>query len=543
MNKIAQYLQEHLAGEVMDSADARKFFSTDTSIFKIAPQVIVYPRVENDIRKTARFAWQLAERGRNMPITARGLGTDQGGGAIGEGLIVAFPAHMNKLLNFDSGKNTFTIQPGLNYGKLQQTLQTHGLFLPPFPSSSEYSTVGGAIANDSAGIKSIKYGTTKDYIKSLRVVLANGEIINTARINKRELSHKMGLATFEGEIYRSVDAILEDNKKLIAKRPLNVTQNVAGYNIWGIKQKDGSIDLTPLFVGSQGTLGVIVEATLSADVYNPKTSLIAAFFDDTSKAGQAALKLRELAPSALEMIDGRLLNFLDKHNPSQLKNLIKKPFPSVVLLVEFDDISKRSQHKKIKKATRILKNLDAEFKVAYDQLEQEDLWKIRHSSATVVWQQVGSKKALPIVEDGIVPAEKLSDYISNIYKLFENYHLDVAIWGHAGSANLKLRPFLDLTQVGDRQMVFKLMDAYYRMIIAMGGSTTAEHNDGRLRAPYLKALYGPEIYEVFQKIKQTFDPYAILNPGVKIDVSIKDLQPLVRHEYSLDHLYSHMPRS
>ena len=137
MNKVAHYLQEHLSGEVMTSEDARKYFATDGSIFAVKPSVIVYPRNENDVRKTARFAWQLAERGRVIPITPRGLGTDQAGGALGSGIMMVFPAHMNRVLELDAKTGNVTIEPGINYGKLQQTLHTHGRFLPPFPSSME----------------------------------------------------------------------------------------------------------------------------------------------------------------------------------------------------------------------------------------------------------------------------------------------------------------------------------------------------------------------------------------------------------------------
>ena len=151
MNKVAHYLQEHLAGEVMTSVDARKYFSTDGSVFEVVPAIIAYPRNENDVRKTARFSWQLAERGRVIPITARGAGSDQSGAAIGEGIILVFPAHMHKILEFDSKSGDVSVEPGVNYGKLQQTLHTHGRFLPPFPASIQYSTIGGAVGNNAGG--------------------------------------------------------------------------------------------------------------------------------------------------------------------------------------------------------------------------------------------------------------------------------------------------------------------------------------------------------------------------------------------------------
>ena len=346
MNKIAQYLQEHLIGEVTTSVDAREYFSTDGSIFKLTPQIIVYPRNENDIRKACRFSWQLAERGHAIAITARGSGTDQGGGAIGDGVMLVFPAHMNKILSLDTNKGLVSIQPGINYGKLQETLHTHGLFLPPFPASMEFSTLGGAIANNASGEKTIRYGSTKNYVKQIKMVLSNGEVITTGRISKHELNHKMGLATFEGEIYRTIDALITDNKDLIEKSQPRVTKNSAGYNVWDIKGKDGTVDLTPLIVGSQGTLGIVSEAKLETESYNPKTTLLVGFFNDIDKAGTATTKLRSLNPSALEIVDEHLLSFVDKYNPNQLAGIVEKPFAKIVLFVEFDDLSNRTQAKK-----------------------------------------------------------------------------------------------------------------------------------------------------------------------------------------------------
>ncbi len=168
MNKIAQYLQGHIDGEIITGTDARRQFSTDSSIFTIIPNVIVYPRNENDIRKATKFTWQLAERGRIFPITARGSGTDQSGAAIGSGLLIIFPAHLHRILELNGKTGSVTVEPGINYGKLQQALYTHNRFLPPSPSSMEYSTIGGALANNASGARSIKYGSTIDFVKSLK---------------------------------------------------------------------------------------------------------------------------------------------------------------------------------------------------------------------------------------------------------------------------------------------------------------------------------------------------------------------------------------
>ncbi len=545
MSKIAHYLQEHMSGEVMISRDARKYFSTDGSVFEVTPAVIAYPRNENDVRKAARFSWQLAERGRVIPITARGSGTDQSGGALGEGIMLVFPAHMNRVLELDSKTGVVVIEPGINYAKLQQTLHTHNRFLPPYPSSIDYCTVGGAIANNAAGEKTIKYGNTRDYVKSLRVVLANGEVIETGRVSKRDLGKKLGLATLEGEIYRNLDALFEENRDIISQMTLNVTKNSAGYAIEQVLRKDGSFDLTPLIVGSQGTLGIVTEATIETAAYSPANTLMAAYFDDIQVAEEVVIELRNLPvmPSALEMVDENLLNFIHEHNPNQLKGIVDPPFHKLVMLIEFDDISERTRKRMTKRAQKILDKYQVAYQTETDPAKKEDLWKIRHSAAAVIAHTEGNTKALPIIEDGIVPVDRFKDYLNAVYDMFARYHLRVALWGHAGNANLHMQPFLDLAQVGDRQKVFKIIDDYYTTVIGMGGSTSGEHNDGRLRAPYLEKLYGPEVYVLFQKIKQIFDPYGILNPGVKINVGLDDIKPLLRKEYSMEHLYDHMPRS
>lgn len=545
MSKVAHYLQEHLTGEVMTSPDARRYFATDGSIFAMSPAIVVYPQNENDVRKTARFTWQLAERGRIIPITARGAGTDQGGAALGTGIMMAFPAHMNRVVEFDSKTGVVVVEPGINYGRLQQTLHTHGRFLPPFPASLEYCTVGGAVANNASGEKTVKYGSTLDYVRSLRVVLANGEVIETYRLSKREFNKKLGLATFEGEIYRAVDALLDEQKQTLENMELRVTKNAAGYNLLDIKRKDGSFDLTPLFVGSQGTLGVVTEITLETEPYNPQTTLIAASVENLNDLQAVVAEIKDKVPevSALEMVDKNLLELVQTINPNALHGVVDGPFPAAILLIELDESSDRAQRGHVKKVLKIVERYTNHVQKETDPIAQERLWKIRHASAVVSSHANGAKKALPIIEDGVVPLDKFSEYIEGVYELFQRHHLQAAVWGHAGDANLHMQPFLDLSQVGDRQQVFRLMDEYYALLISLGGSTSGEHNDGRLRGPYLEKLYGPALYSVFKKVKQICDPYGTLNPGVKIDVTLEDIKPLVRGSFSMEHLYDHLPRS
>lgn len=545
MNKVANYLQEHIIGEVLTTSDVRRYFSTDGGVFQVIPSLVVYPKNVQDVRKVARFSWQLAEKGHNLPITARGRGSDQGGAAIGSGIIMVFPAHMNRLLELDAKRRLARIQPGMNYRAFQESMHSHGLFLPPYPSSIDYATLGGAIANNTAGEKTVKYGAIRNFVENLEVVLANGEVIQTGRISKKELEKRKGYTSFEGEIYRQLDGLINDNWELIQKHALtpNVSKNSAGYALAQVRVKDGSVDLTPLFVGSQGTLGVVTEAIIKLEPYTPNTTLFRINLDNLEQAAEVVGNLMQMQPSALEVVDSNLLNFLTKISPNRLKGLVDQPFPALVLLAEFDDVSGRAQLKKAKKVEKWLSKQQVKFVVTQDAEEQQRLWSIRHSAAAVIWHVEGTKKALPIIEDGVVPREKFSEFVKAIYQLFEKYGLQVAIWGHAGDANLHLQPFLDLGILGDRQKVFKLMEEYYDIVLQMGGSTCGEHNDGRLRAPFLPKVYGPEMYDLFRQVKRIFDPYNTLNPGVKIDVTFKDLVPILRHEYSMEHLADHLPRT
>jgi FAD/FMN-containing dehydrogenase len=444
MNKVAHYLQEHLIGEVMTTSDARQYFSTDGSILSITPSIIVYPRNENDVRKTARFTWQLAERGRVIPITARGSGTDQSGAALGDGIILAFPAHMNRILELDGKSGDIILEPGINFGKVQQTLFTHNRFIPPYPSSFEYSTLGGAVANNASGQKSVKYGSTSDYVNGLRVVLANGEVIQTGRISKREVNKKMGLATFEGEIYRNLDTLFEENSQLI--KSINTVNTSAGYDISKVRRKDGSYDLTPLFVGSQGTLGIVTEISLQTEPHNPNTTVIAAHIHEIEVMTEVIKELRAMKekPSSIEMVNEHLLQFVHDNNPNQLKGLLQTPYPKIYLIIEFDNPADRNQKKLAKKVSKMLKSKHIELNVETEHNAIEDIWRVRHSAASFISYADKNARAIPVIEDGIVPVERIGEFLKEVYALLSRNNLPPVVWGSVGAGVVHARPILDL---------------------------------------------------------------------------------------------------
>jgi len=541
MSKVAHYLQEHLTGEVVSSADVRRHLAHDASVLRLVPAMAVYPRDENDVRKTARFCWQLAERGQVVPITARGGGSDTSGAAIGSGVLMLFTAHMNRLLTLDPKKKFVTVEPGVTYDKLEQTLYTHGLFLPPCPSSAAYATIGGGLANNVIGDKSVKYGDTLKYVRSLRVVLANGEIIETGPINKRELSHKMGLSTFEGQIYRELDAFLEENAELIHgnAEANRAAHNGVGYNLAGVKKKD-HFDLTPLMIGSQGSLGIITEATLDIEPYSPQTSLALVSLNSLSDLERLLPEVLKLKPSICDMINKAALGSVAKLNPKQLTNVLDATNAEIHLFIEFDGKDSARKHA-IKALGKLAEGFDGYFSDADIYESQQRIWKIRESVATIMIQPDKQRRAVPMAENVVVPIDKLVEFMDQAEKIFADSGEEAAMWGHAGSGVVRMQPQLDLAQVGDRQKFFKLSEELYGLTTSLGGSLSA-NGDGRIRAPYVRSLYGEDFYNLIVRVKAIFDPHNMLNPGVKT-ASADEVKTMMRSEYSLAHRHEHLPRS
>lgn len=547
MNKIAKYLQSHISGEIVDSTEAREHFSTDGSILSIKPMLVAYPKTTNDIRKIARFSWQLSEKGHILPITARGNGTDTSGAAIGGGIILSTTTHLNKILELDSQQKLIRVQPGVNFKSLQETLQTHGLFLPPFPASYEYSTIGGAIANNSLGKKSFKYGTMRDWVEKLEVVLANGEVIQTGRINKKQVERKKGLPTLEGEIYRAVDAVDAEYGDAFDEyyEQLDLTMDNLGFFMKDVVKRDGSVDLTPLFVGSQGTLGVISEIIIKAATHNPKTKLVVAAFSDTKSVFEAVESVRTLSPSALELVDKSLLKFAAEECSYVLPSEIADDSfaPEAVLFVEFDDTSARIQERKLKRVQRILKDLADRTAVSADPGEQERYWSVRDATAFVLNYARGFKSALPVVEGAAVPAEKLADIWKILPKLSEKYKCSLVFWAHAGDAVVYTYPLFDLSKSTDRGQVLKFMNEYYQIVVKLGGTLAGAGGDGRLRSVFAKLQSGERLIEMTGKVKAAFDPHSSLNPGVKVDTRAQDVTKKMRREYSLARFFDYLPRA
>ncbi|NTW62192.1 FAD-binding oxidoreductase [Candidatus Saccharibacteria bacterium] len=544
MNKIAQYLNEHLLGEVTADDAIRDNFSHDASILSIKPELVIHPRVTNDIRKIARFAWQLAEKGHVLPITMRGSGSDKTGGAIGSGILINTPAHLNKVIFVSTkAKNQFIhLQPGVSLATINEALKATGMLLPTYYSTAGYETIGGAVANNLSGIQSGLHGSTGDWVERLEVVLANGDLIETTRISKGELNKKKGLQTFEGEIYRKVDAIIDDNKQTIDDKIANEATDNTGYpGIAKVKNRDGSFDLTPLLVGSQGTLGLISEIVMRTTFYSTEESIIVATFDNPETARDAADTIVGQQPTILEVIDGQL--FDTAHNLGK-KYIFSEQYldrhVGTIMYISFNDISDHTRHKKTKHVLKLLSKVGS---TVYTNPEYmiEELQLVCEVESILLQNNSKGESQPPIIDGASVPGDRREEFIVALDELANKHHISLPLHIRWLDDIIYTRPVLKLHEVSDKQKTFKLINDYLDLVIKFGGSMCADACEGRLKAGAAYARLDDDELDIYKQIKDVFDPLGILNTGVKQKSDLKTLVSALDPDYSIAEFAKYSP--
>jgi FAD/FMN-containing dehydrogenase len=535
MNKIAQYLNEHLLGEVNCDELTRKKFSVDGSILCITPEYVIHPRVTNDIRKVARFAWQLAEKGHVLPVTIRGGGSNRTGAAIGKGIIVNTYAHLNKtiFISFKNKDQFVHVQPGVNFKALNDTLKSHGFIIPAYPKTAAYSSIGGAVANNAGGIQSGRYGQTGEWVKRLEVVLANGDLIETSRISKHDLNKKKGLQTFEGEIYRKIDGIIEDNQQVIYDKIANNEPDNTGYpGISLVKARDGSFDLSPLIIGSQGTLAMISEIVMRTDFYSEEESIIVATFDSSEVARDCADSMSAVQPSVLELIDGEMFNIAHKNGKKYIfSDEYAERVVGSIMFIDFNDSNDHLRHKKQKQALKRLSKFETTIYTSSD-YSKDELFAIREVGSVILKSNTKGE-SMPSIIDGVsIPAARREEFIASTKELASKHHIDLPLHIQWLDGVIYARPTLNLHVVSDKQKTFKLIADYIEVVAKYGGSMSADSGEGRLRANAAYTHLDDDERDVYLQIKEAFDPFGILNPGVKQQSDLKVLIAALNPDYS-----------
>jgi len=494
--------------QIKDDAPTKTAYAVDASIYRMEPQAVALVESEGDIHCLLRYA---VERG--IPLTTRAAGTNLTGSAIGSGIILDV-SRLHRILDVNTEERWARVQPGIVLAELNKELARQGLMFGPDPSSGDMCKLGGMLANNSAGPHTLRYGAVKDNVESLRVCLASGDWLD-AKMYTIDDPLAASLLSSHPAIQSTWSLVRAHVDLLERKRP-RVSKNSCGYNLFdlagGLSQ--GQIDLAKLFVGSEGTLGVFSEATIRL-VEKPRATLTALIhFKRLEDVGEAVPHLLELNPSALEVMDANTLDLIGRSRHGIPAD------SAATLLAELDaDDSAVELHVQAERMAAVCRRypLASAMVTATDPEQREQLWKARKALYPTLYRFDPRKKPINFVDDVVVPAARISELIRYLEEFFGTQRVPVAIFGHIGNGNAHIVPLLDVNDEGDYQkMVQGYHDIHRTVLDRFGGSICGEHGDGRVRAEYVPAMFGPDLYDLFVKVKRSFDPSGVLNPGIKI---------------------------
>ncbi len=535
-------LNHLVEGNIVDNPKTLAKYSRDASIFEIRPTLVIYPKNAEDIKKLVVFA----STHKGVTLTPRGGGTDMTGGPLSASAVLDMTRHFNRIKNVSATEAT--VEPGVFYRNFEKETVRHNAFLPSYPASREICTLGGMIANNAGGEKTLAYGKTDEYIKEIKIVLADGNEYAVKPLAKSELEQSIRKHTFEGKLYREIYNLLDTNHDIIARAKPNVSKNSAGYALWNIW--DGkTFDLTKLFVGSQGTLGIITEATVRLVSPQKHRTLLVIFVKNLKNLGELINVVLKEKPESFESFDDHSLKLALRYiweiialiSPKNIFSLawqflpeawmvVTGGAPKLILLAEFTSHSAKETTAKARRAKAAVKKFGMKTRITTSEEEAKKYVVIRRESFNLLRHHLKNEQTIPCIDDMIVAPEQLPQFLPEVEAILQRYKLTYTIAGHIGDGNFHIIPLMRLEDPKTRVVIPKLMDEIYTLVLRYGGSITAEHNDGLLRGPYLKQMYGAEIYALFEKIKTICDPHGIFNPGKKVGGTM---------QYALDHLKTH----
>ena len=508
---IERDLRSLLAGDVEFDAITRHLYATDAGINQITPLGVVSPRDVEDVVRLVRYA---SEHG--IPLVPRGMGSGLAGGAVGAGVQVDFTRYMHNILEIADDASWVRVQPGLVMGVLNRQLKRHGVFFAPDPSSEDYCSLGGMISNNSSGARTVAYGGTKDHLLAADVVLAGGELFQAAplRDGSDQLAQLVSGGSMAGKAFDKILPVLRDKAEAITASMPRVVKNCSGYRIETIFSGN-TVNLQKMFVGAEGTLGLVVEAKLNLVPLPGERGITMAYFPSVFSACETVPGILALKPSSVEIMDARFLSFVRSHY-SQLDAMLPLSVDTA-LLIEFEGRDDAELDDRLPALERHLATRAATaVKRAASAAEQDQLWTVRKSAVPLLLRMPGPRRATPFIEDVTVHPDELAGYIDFLQKMFARRNVDAAIFGHAGDGNVHCRPMLDPKNAEDLRSLQGIYDEVSDYVLAIKGTMSGEHGDGLLRSPYVRRMYGDEIYGIFETIKGAFDPLEILNPGKKI---------------------------
>ena len=545
---LVQDLKQTVKGEVLTDEPTLELYSHDTSIFEIKPQVVVFPQDVEDIKNLVRYVAEHKKTNPQLSLTPRSAGTDMTGGAINDSIILDFTKHLNHIGKVDAAGTQ--VQPGAYYRDFEKETLQHNLYMPSYPASKNICALGGMVNNNAGGEKTLVYGKTIDYVQKLKMVLSDGNEYEFAPINREQLEIKMKQDDFEGQIYRRVFELADQNYDRVKNAKPKVSKNSTGYNIWDVWDRNLQVfDLTKLFVGSQGTLGITTDINLKLVKTKPHSGLLVIYLNDIAKLPELVNTVVATRPENFEAFDDHTLRLALRFIPKfiqilglwetvmmglqflpQLAGFMLRGLPKFTLLAQYSGDTPAEVKEQVRKLDEQLQPFEVQTIRAENPTRANRYWVIRRESFNLLRKNVRDKHAAPFIDDLIVPPSTLPEFFPRLTKILDEYELLYTIAGHMGDGNFHIIPLMDLSIESERAKIPLAEEAVMKLVLEFGGSVSAEHNEGLVRGPYIRQMYGDEVFEIFKQIKQIFDPQNIFNPHKKTDANL---------DFSLKHIRTH----
>src|SRR5215203_4768229 len=477
-----------LRGTFRADARARAAYSEGAGIYRNLPQAVARPADPDDLRKL--IEWAAADR---VALIPRGAGSAMGGGNVGDGLIVDLTGMPRQLL-VDSSSRTAVASCGVTLQDLQAAAAVHGLRLPPDPSSWRWATLGGMVSTNAAGPRSVRYGSVRRWIRALSLLTREGELVRLRRGSSSKVDPDM-------------ERTLQIAAPLIRSRFPETRKNSSGY---ALDEYLASSDVIDLIIGAEGTLGIVTEIEWELDDVPRCRGGMRVQLPSLRSLSEVVTTLRVYDPSAVELLDR---SFLDLLGEQTLTGAGLDAGIEALLLVEFERDDAEDLRSAISQAVRGVHPWALTVETAYTSAEAERLWNTRHAASPILASLGESRRSLQVIEDACVPLGRVSEYIEAVRSLAGDIGVPVVMFGHAGDGHIHVNLLPDTQKPGWETNLVTLLNEVTTTVIQLGGTPSGEHGDGRLRAGMLVNVYGAEIMELFQKVKHSFDPLEIFNPG------------------------------
>ncbi len=512
---LQRALEGTIEGEVRFDRITRALYSTDASVYQIQPLGVVVPRSRGDVVATV-----VAARQYGASITARGGGTSQAGQAVGPGLQLDTSKYFNRIIELNVADRWVRVEPGIVLDELNGALRSHGLRFAPDISTANRATIGGMIANNSSGARSVVYGKTIDHVLALDVVLSDGSTADFAPIERSAAAQVTSRSTLEASAYRAVIEHAGRCRDEIERRFPKVLRRVGGYNLDAFVNPAEPVDLSKIIVGSEGTLALVVAATLNLVPLPSAKAVLTIEFDELLDALGATPDILRHRPSAVEVMDRFILDHAREQPALEaLRRQIMQGDADALLCVEFygDRPEELTPRLSALEEDLARARLRCRWRRCVTPTEQARVWSFREAALGLSMAMKGDAKSLSFVEDTAVAPEKLRDYIDRFLHIVHRHGTRAGVYAHASVGCLHVRPVVNLKTADGVHTFESIANEIAELVLEFGGALSGEHGDGLVRGPFVEKMFGPILYDAFRQIKRAFDPSGVFNPGKIVD--------------------------